>query len=195
MKKIIYGIALMVLIASCASSYKPIKPDRLVYRTKDENRNIEFYYRYDVLNERGNKKYAKRESRNMVQVAAVKIINNSDKPAIFGKDLNIYSNGGMVTILEPKKVYKKLKQGVAIYLLYLLLTPMELTTDDSSTPIGLAIGPGITIGNMASAASANAKFLDEMESYFLNGRVINPGETVYGIVGILDSGYSPLTLK
>jgi hypothetical protein len=88
-----------------------------------------------------------------------------------------------------------LKQGVPVYLLYLLLTPMNLYTGDDVTPIGLVLGPGIAFGNMIGAGGANQNFLKELESFNLMNKSIQPGETLYGIIGIRDSGYNPITIK
>lgn len=195
MKKLALGTLAVSLLASCASSYKVIGPNSLNYRTTNEDRNIEFSYKYDVLNERGNRKYAKKESRTGVKVVAVRVTNNSQESFVFGQDLRVHSNGIPINIIEPKVIQQQLKQGVPIYLLYLLLTPLQLNTGDSSTPIGLAVGPGITVGNMVAAASANSKLLQELENNFLNGQKVDPGETVHGLIGIRDSGYNPLTLE
>lgn len=195
MKKIVLGIFLLSLLASCASSYKAITPESVNYRGVDNSKPISFSYKYDVLRERGNKKYAKKESRKGVKVVAIRIENNSENSYVFGKDIKIHASGVPINILEPRAVLQQLKQSVPIYLLYLLLTPMQFYNGDSSAPIGLVIGPGITAGNMIVAGSANKHFLEELENNFLNGKVINAGETVYGLVGIYDSGYNPLTLE
>ena len=108
--------------------------------------------------------------------------------------MKVYSGGNPVAILDPNFVHAQLKQTVPTYLLYLLMTPMRLYTGNSSTPIGLAVGPGLAIGNMAGAGGANAKFKRELESNYLNGRTIEPGETVSGLIGIADIGYNPLEL-
>jgi hypothetical protein len=159
------------------------------------NKNIDFSYKYGVLNERGNKKYVKKESLRGIKLVAVKITNNSDQAYVFGQNLKIHANGIPTNILEPQLIHQNLKQGVPIYLLYLLLTPMQLITEDSSTPIGLVIGPGVTAGNMIVAGSANDAFKTELESNYLYGKTINAGETVYGIIGIYDTGFSPLTVE
>ena len=202
MKNIAKLLAIVLLLSSCASGYNLIRPDRMNYQTNLSNQDIEFSYKYGVLNERGNKKYAKKESAKDTRVVAVKKTNNSAQPFVFGEDLKIHSNGSPVNLLEPKHIHQNLKQGVPIYLLYLLLTPMQLypasSADDSSDegiPIGLALGPGITAGNMIGAGSANSNFLKELESNFLNGRTIDAGETVYGLIGLYDAAFSPLTLE
>lgn len=189
------AIIIGIIFTSCASSYHTINPSNVHYQASGINHDVEFSYKYDVLNERGNKKYAKKETQKLVKVVAIKLVNHSDQSFVFGKDLKVHSNNNPVSILEPLVIHKQLKQSVPIYLLYLLLTPMNLYTEDSSTPIGLVVGPGIAGGNMGMAAGANANFKKELESNFLNGRTIEAGETVYGLIGIMESGYNPLSLK
>ncbi|MBX2840138.1 MAG: hypothetical protein KTR26_00090 [Flammeovirgaceae bacterium] len=122
--------------------------------------------------------------------------NNSTENIIFGKDYIVYSGNRPITLLETNFIHAQLKQGVPIYLLYLLLTPMQfISTNGESTPIGLVIGPGITLGNMIGAGSANSNFKKELENNLLNNKEIKSGETVYGLIGIVDNGYNQLTLK
>lgn len=195
LNKLFLAILAGTIFTSCASSYKMISPENTWYQSSGINAEVDFSYKYDVLNERGNKKYAKKESKKYVKVVAVKIVNRSDQSFVFGKDMKVYSNNNSRAILEPHEIHQELKQSTPVYLLYLLLTFMQLNTGDSSTPIGLVVGPGITAGNMGVAASANAKFKRELESNFLNGRTIEAGETVYGLIGIIETGYNPLSLK
>lgn len=195
MKCCFHLFTVILLLSACASPYHLIKPGNINYQTNIANEDVDFFYKYGVLSERGNGKYAKKESARGIKVVAVKITNRSNQPLTFGKDLLIHSNGKPISPLEPKLIHRSLKQGVPIYLLYLLLTPLQLTTGDGTTPIGLVLGPGITVGNMVGAGAANQNFLKEMEDNFLDGKVIPAGETVHGIVGIYDLGFSPLTLE
>jgi hypothetical protein len=198
-------IILCVIVTSCASSYKPIRPRDLNYNQPSNDSEINFSYRYDVLRERSNKKYAKREAKNGIRVVAVKLTNNSDQPLTIGTDVRLYTGRSEVLMIPPEFIHKSVKQGVPIYLLYLLLTPLQFTSgsttsngvvDSNSTPIGLVIGPGIALGNMLVAGSANKKFLDELTQCNLVNKTIQPGETVYGLIGIGSHiGFAPLEIQ
>lgn len=179
-----------------------IHPQSLNYYSSNEKDNVKLEYKYNVLE----KKYLKKELKNGIRLAAVKITNNSQKDYIFGKDLQItYSNGNHVNIMESDKVFIRLKQGVPIYALYLLLTPMNFYTTEtnsngfqeetSSTPIGLVVGPGLAAGNMIAAGSANKNFKTELLEYNLLGKTIKAGNTVYGIIGINSSSSEALNLS
>lgn len=202
--KNLYLRPLLLLLAaavfsSCASSYHSVQPATAQFTSAMQDPEFEFSYRYDVLRERGNKKYAKKEVKNGVKLVAIKIVNTSENDLIFGQHLNLYSGNSPVAVLDTEIIHKQLKQGVPIYLLYMLLFPMNLTltteNSQSQTPVGLVLAPGITGLNMAIAGTANSNFKKELVANNLKNRTIKSGETVYGLVGIMDRGYSPLVLK
>ncbi len=191
---------LLLVLASCAAGYKPIASNFHNYQNINVEKSVEFSYRYGILKERGNKKYAKKETDKNIKIVAVRVTNNSEEDFVFGVDKHVYSGYKPVSLLEPSFVFKELRQNVPIYLLFLLLSPMQFTTSNNgvvtnSTRIGLIIGPGLTALNMGIAGSANNKFKTELEMSFLNGREIKAGTTVDGLIGITERGYNPLILK
>jgi len=186
----------IISLTSCASSYKPTTPNTQNYMSSNEVDKVKLEYKYNLLQ----KKYAKKEVKKGVKVVAVKITNNSDRDLMFGSDIKLtFENGKQVSIVENNYVFKTLKQSTPIYLLYLLLSPINIYTEDSSGsnafPVGLIIGPGITAGNMITAASANKKFKTELLEFDINGVLIKKGETKYGLIGIQSDSYDSLKLK
>lgn len=196
--KLITLICVLVL-SSCASSYRNINPTTLNYNSHDLQDGIGISYKYDVLREKGNKKYAKKELKKNVKLIAVKITNNTDSVINIGKDVAFYSGQNQIFPMEPMIVKESIKQIVPGYLPYLLLTFVNLTvTKGTSTdviPIGLGLGPGITFGNMAIAGSANKNLLKELNQYNILNEDIQKNESIYGIIGIRNYGYSPISLK
>mgnify|MGYP006126802805 CR=1 FL=1 len=193
-------LAIIIILNSCASGYQMINPNSLNYNSNDVKNGISLEYKYDLLN----KKYAKKETKKGVKVVAIKIANNSENDIVFGSDLKLaYENGNELYVMENNKVFKFLKQNTATYLLYLLLTPMTFnkTTSNgngietSSTPIGLAVGPGLAGGNMIVAGSANKKFKNELLEFNLNGMTIKKGETKSGLIGIKSDNYDAIKIK
>ncbi len=184
-------------LTNCASSYKMIEPKFINYVSTHKTDNVKLEYKYDLLD----KKYAKKELKKGVKLVAIKITNNSEKDVIFGKDAKLtYENGSEIFVMENKKVFTALKQNTASYLWFLLLTPMNLYTIEngqqtSSTPIGLAVGPGLAGGNMFAADAANKKFKTEMLKYNIYGTLIKKGETKYGLIGIKSDSFDSLKLK
>lgn len=105
--------------------------------------------------------------------------------------------------MDPMSIKNSIKQIVPAYLPYLLLSFLNLyvTKVENGVPtteyyrIGLILGPGITIGNMAVAGGANEDMLKELNNYNILNRDIQKGETVYGIIGFSMTGYRPISLQ
>ncbi|RCS26116.1 hypothetical protein DUT90_10080 [Polaribacter sp. WD7] len=198
--KIIKITLLFIVIStltSCASGYRMIEPKSINYVSTKETNNVKLEYKYDLLD----KKYAKKELKKGIKLVAIKITNNSEKDLTFGRDVKLtYENGTEIFVMDNTKAFTSLKQSPASYLWYLLLTPLNLQTIEngvptSSTPIGLAIGPGLAGVNMIAAGSANKKFKTEMLEYNINGTLLKKGETKYGLIGIRADSFDSLKLK
>jgi hypothetical protein len=117
--------ALLLILSGCASSYKPLRPNATYYPTTNTESGLEFSYKLGVLRENGNKKYAKREDRKAIRLASVKIVNTSDRSYTVGSNLKFYSGNSELILIDPATLHRELKQGVPIYLLYLLMTPIQ----------------------------------------------------------------------
>ncbi len=199
MKKIFCPVGIAILMSSCAASFKSINPSTFNNFSKSENSDVEMAYKYDVLRERGNKKYAKKEWKAGIRLVAIRITNTSGKTIQIGDNARLYTENSEVRLWPSDLIHKRIKQTVPLYLLYLLLTPSELTTTSGTGevgtfPIGLILGPGLAGGNMAVAGSANSRLKQELSMYNLLDKSIRPGETVYAIAGIPESGFVPLRL-
>ncbi|MFM9841287.1 MAG: hypothetical protein ACKVOQ_23685 [Cyclobacteriaceae bacterium] len=204
--RLLASVLFILMFSSCASTYKSLKPSSSYFGNAEEVNGVKFSYKQGVLAETRNKKYAKREISKAVKVVSVKIVNNSDKNLVIGQNTKFYTGNSELRLIEPNTIHQQLKQGVPIYLLYLLLSPTQLTTGSSTinnngtitsastTPIGLILGPGIAIGNMAVAGTANQNFLRELNEFNLINKTIAPGQTVFGLIGINDIGYNPVRL-
>lgn len=196
-------LALLILLTGCASSYRVSNPENMNFVSFTSSiEGLKLYYKYDLLDT----KYAKKEERNGVKVIAIKIINTSGQDYVFGEDVFLrYKSGGQVHILNKDNTYKSLKQGSAIYALYLLMTPINLyrsetnsnniSEETSSIPIGWALGPGLSLGNILVSSSANKKFKNQLNAYNPVGKRIKDGETFYGIVPIKSKSFDALQLE
>ena len=199
MKKNLYPLLLFILVSSCAGSFKSVNPSTLDINTRSDNSDVEFFYKYDVLREKGNKKYSKKELKAGMRLVAIKITNTTGRTIKFGENARLYSGDSEIRLWPPDLIHKKIKQTTPLYLLYLLLTPMEFTSssngyETNSFPVGYIIGPGLAAGNIAVAATANAKLKNELMQFDMLDREIRSGETVYGLVGIPESGFVPLRI-
>ncbi|HLN54136.1 MAG TPA: hypothetical protein VK212_10545 [Lentimicrobium sp.] len=190
-----------LLLTGCAGTYKRIYPPAVNYSNNDVSQGISFSYRYDVLRERGNRKFAKKETMRGVKVVAVRLTNNYDFPVTVGRDINFYSGENLITVLDPFVAKQMLKQSAPTYLLYLLMTPLTFNIINSqgrvtdSYPIGLILGPGIAAGNVITASSANGNLFRDLSEYNIMGKDIRPGETVYGLLAISQFGYDPISIR
>jgi hypothetical protein len=190
-------VCIITLLCSCAATYKKINPPTVKY-PQLENDSI-FSYRYNVLKDAGNRKQAKKEYKKGLHIVAIKIANNTGMPLVYGQNFRIYSGGSEVRLLDPITTTTIVKQTAATHLLYLLLTPTTITstngTRSDGIPVGLVLGPALAIGNLAVAATANKRIRQELEQYDVLSKQIPNGETFYGLIGIRENGFAPLSLK
>ena len=133
------------------ATYKPIMPENLNYTSNNLDDGILFSYKYDVLFETRNKKYAKHEEKERIKLIAVKITNNTGKKLSINNDLIFYAGEKPIAPMSTEALVDALEQNTPIYLLYLLLSPLQLTKTENNGfetkttpifPIGLILGPG-----------------------------------------------------
>jgi hypothetical protein len=199
MKCGLFFLSLGFLLLGCASGYNVLRPESMKYTANSGNGGITSGYRHGVLAEAGNRKYAKYEARTGIKIVAIRITNNTDRTINVRRDLAFFAGDRPAAPLDTKTVKWKLNQSVPIYLLYLLLTPMSLNISNNNGtieryPIGFAIGPGLTLLNMATAGSANAKFSNDLVMYSID-RDIAPGQGLFFLVGFEGISFEPLTVK
>lgn len=192
-----------LLGSSCAGSYTPIRPDRIAtYQSTPVGTPLQFGYQFDALRTHGrNKKYVKKEQKKGYHVVAVQIKNNTGTEINFSRDAILYYGDRQVVPVAADIAAQDMKQGVAIYLLYVLLNVTVNTTTTSNGYVTsgsstfLPTGPFIAGGNMLGAAMANGNFRRELQQYDLTNRNIGPGETVYGLVSLREFSVAPLRLE
>ncbi len=192
----------VLFMTSCATRYKAIEPEQLMYNSINKEGDISLEYKYDILR----KKYSKKEQKKDVRLVAVKITNNSNRDVTFGDDLRLtYANDNAINLLERDKIFSSLRQKPATHLFYLLLTPLTFSTattnsqgitqTSSSFPAGLIVGPGLAGANLITASSANKKFKEDLRDYDMRGKTIPAGKTVYGLVGVKAGNYDALKIN
>ncbi|MGM0588011.1 MAG: hypothetical protein ACQETE_06345 [Bacteroidota bacterium] len=198
-KQLLTILIVAFVVSSCAGSYNSMNPTMMHYEAKTNGNQIETSYRYNILQENENKKYAKKEFKGSAKMVAVKITNNTNESFVIGKDKHIYSGNTMISDTNSEHVISSLDQTAAGYLLFLLLTPMKLTVQKGGqkpevTSIGYVIGPGLTLINMIRASSANTSFEQDLKKYNLVGKRVEPGQTVYGLV-VKNGPMDPISVK
>lgn len=189
-----------LILTGCAMSYQPINAPKLKYNVTDNQNGIELSYKYDVLQLKGNKKYAKSEDRIGVKLVAVKIVNNTDTTINLGTNTMIYAGNKPIDILTPYIFQNSIKQKSMAYLPYALFTFLNFNISNGSyysqsIPVGYVLGPLLTFGNIIVASNANKNLLKELIEYDLRNKDIRKGETVYGLIGIDQGEFMPLTIR
>jgi hypothetical protein len=192
-------VAGTLLGSSCAGSYTAIRPDRIAtYQASTATAPLQFSYQYDALAQRGhNKKYVKKERKKGYHVVAVQVKNNTSSDVNFSRDAVLYYGDRPVMPIAGGLAAHDMKQGVAIYLLYVLLNPTFTTQSNGyvTSSNTYYVGPFIAGGNMLGAGLANKNFRTELENFDLTNRIIHPGETVYGLVCLRETNVAPLRLE
>jgi hypothetical protein len=188
------------LFSSCAASYNPIRPQNLVYNYNFNENGLNYSFRYDVLRERGNNKLGRKEDNKNIRLVAVKITNNRGKAINVGNDLEFFAGQDQILPFDPAATKHFLKQSTGSYLLYLLLTFLNLIIIDPSggttfIPIGVILGPSITVGNMLTASNANSKLYAELLSFDIMNAQIQDGETAFGLICFRSTSYKPISIK
>lgn len=191
-----FMLAIIILFSGCAQSYYALNPSKIGYTVSNEFEDITLSYRYDILNEKGNKKISKKEKKNNVKVVAVKITNNTNRVLNIGNNAAFFNGNSLIYPMDAMSAKNNIKQSVPSHLLYLLLSPLTLSVNGSGpVPIGLLLGPAISGGNMIVAGTANKNLYNELVKYDILYRDIQPNETVYGLVVFKNLDYAPLTIK
>ncbi len=201
MKNKIYILLLCTLLmCSCAAIYNPIEPAYLSYELAGNYNGLKLSYRYGILAELNNKRYARKENKQKIKLVVVKIENTSNQALVVGKDFNLISNGQAIDFINSAVAYQKLKQKnwPGMGFLLLALTPPVQTTNGASVadfPLGMVAGPMLAAGNIFVAINANKQFRSELESNNLLGSIIKPQETRYGIIIINAAEENPIEIK
>lgn len=159
----------------------------------DANEQIQYEYKFGVLEEKNNSKYSKREKKYGMDIVAIKIQNLTDLPIDVNKHLSFKVSGREAFPLESSTVTDKIKQKVWIYALYSLIWADFEPSNDSNVPIPL--GLPISIGNIMVANTGNKRFRSEFEDNNLVNKVIQPRSTIYGLVAFRDIDHGPLILE
>ncbi len=188
MKKIIVLFFTAFLLVGCASSYKSLHVENMHFNNEEKGDQISYSYKFNVLQDSGNKKYAKKEVNNNVDVVAVQITNNTSTEIDVRKDLKFEVNHRIAYPMESSAVGNLIKQGSAIYLLYL---PVTLSAGTGIIPIGIPIA----LINMISAGSSNGKFKTEFTQNNLLDTKIKPGETVEGLIGFSNIDFGNIKIS
>ncbi|MCB0492851.1 MAG: hypothetical protein KDC93_10590 [Cyclobacteriaceae bacterium] len=185
-----------IFLFSCASSYKPILPQQMTYTSLEGNEGIGYSYRYNVLRETGNKKYANKEEKKALKLVALQIKNNTNGDIRLKEHAKFYMGDNMVLPIEPAQLHQQVKQIGALYMLWSLLF-LNITNCDkgecSNIPIPIGLAGGLM--NWSVASKANKNFMTELITNNILDKTIAPGETVTGLIGLSADASLPIEIR
>lgn len=189
-------IALTSLVSGCASTYRPVSLNSLPSVATAPTEDVQINYKYDILGLAGNKKYAKKEAKKNIRVIGIEIKNATGRPITLREDIDLYSGNRKIFPLEPTFAKQQLKQIAPLYLLYSLIWVTIANCErDDCTIIPIPVGAIIGIGNMSVAASANKHLFEDLTRYDILDKVIEPGESVTGVICIAAESGQPIEIR
>lgn len=185
MKRTLLAAVLGALCFGCASTYKPIFPDDVSFSATTQDGGLKMQYKYDVLADAGNRKYAKKEDRRRVRIVAVNVQNNTGRAITLGRDAELYSGKMQLFPLTGPDVKQELRQVKGLYMIWSIVWVVLSKCDDGDCstiplPVGLVIG----LANMGTAGKANNDLLYDFNRHNITDKTIPPGESVTGLIAV-----------
>lgn len=181
-------LALSVLLQSCAASYRQIYPDTLPFEDGADTLqggDIVINWQNEVLRGAGNRYYSRMEKKHHVSLLGISIQNNGKEPFIFPRDVYILSEGLTLFPLDKYKMVERLSQ------------------EYNRNPSGSSdVVEGFWVLQFLSAlittslrASADSRFQEEMDQYYLYSFSVPPGVRQIGLIAFPVLPGSPLMFK
>lgn len=197
-----YGCLILILfsLSSCAMHYRNIHPSTLDYLHKPSRNGIIFSYKTDVLSKAGNRNLARKESQNGIDLIAIRIVNKTRRSLDFSSDLELRNGEHVLNVLNQGELTSQIRETAPGYLIYLILTPLKLNTENKKTNefksynIGYILGPLLAGINIGIALDANKSFRKELDDYDMSQVIIQHDEIIYGLIGIKNYDGGELTL-
>ncbi|MEZ4932580.1 MAG: hypothetical protein R2788_10730 [Saprospiraceae bacterium] len=176
-------IALLVL-TSCASNYHLTEPLTLSFDQPQDVQNgqAKISYRYNVLKEAGNRKYAKKEKQSGVSLLALRIENVGTDTLFFPGDFYVMAGRDSLYLLTSDEAGEALRQT---------------TAEDSGNGAVEVDAPLLNatkdIFNAATQVKANLRFAKELEEFYLFPCLVAPGVSRVGLQAMEVTAGKPLT--
>ncbi len=176
-------IIVELLIVGCARPYKNININLIPFKDYTQENKISYSIRRGVMFNTRNYFFAKREIKNNVSLVAFKIANNTSLP-IMTNDLRF--SCGATSSLVPigtQEFCNLLKQKAGLYWLYaagVVVYPKPPIGSKKFIP--LPFGLPVAAVNFGIATKANKKLSSNLKLLDLNNRIIQPGDTLQGVL-------------
>jgi hypothetical protein len=205
--EVVFPIFLILLFSRCASSYQSMSLGLLEYTQGDSIKDISYGYHFNALRDFGNTKYAEKGMQNNISLVAFNFENLSNRRINLANDLEYYQE--QTTIINPKEpisIYNSFALSPNKYLADLSLIVvnaywMESFGSSLNTishlrmiPIGIFIGPMLTLYNFSKVKKSNIMFGKDLDKYspFTS---IEPGGKKYVLIPFEDIGKGPIQIR
>jgi hypothetical protein len=165
-----------LLISSCVGPYHVINPQEyeLTYEHhKSQEREMKIAWQVDILKSTRNKKYVRMERKNDVHLLLVKFKNLGDN------DVNIPGDCIFMLVDSTELIPLTLGEAMDAFIGYY---PSEVEAKQAANNIILKIGAFIS--NEARIVKSHVDFSLELHAYYIESRVLGPGEELTGLLAI-----------
>lgn len=198
--KCAFLVGVIFLFTGCAQRYTYIEPEKQFYKPMPINDGVEFSYKFDMLNEKGNTKFHANALRKEIKVVTVRIKNCTDSTINIARDLQFYSGNTPITLLDPILVRNQIKQQWYWYLGYMSIYPTAFYVIVNGTVLvnwafGAILGPGLTILNIHNVYVANKNLLIDLTDNDIRDSEISNRQTIYGIICYYEQNEGQLSVK
>ncbi|HNY56152.1 MAG: hypothetical protein IPP60_01995 [Sphingobacteriales bacterium] len=188
----LYLFIAIILISGCARPYRKISMSSIPFINYREESKISYAVRQGVLYNMKDYFFARRENKKNVSLVAFKIVNKTDLPLNIN-DLQ-FTCGATVPISTIPVIdfYNTIKQKPGAYWAYSALgvvypkptnkSESKTLVKDGKLYIPLPFGVFVGAANFGFAYSANKKMLQDFQLLDLSNRVIQPHDSIQGIL-------------
>lgn len=174
-----------LLGAGCAAHYHYIEPANVRFEETAATLagdQIEVAYRYDVLREAGNRRYARKERQSGIALLALRIQNHGPDTLFLPDDFLVTTGPETLYLLPLEEAAETLSQTTA--------EEAGSGAVEVEVPSGLAVTRDIF--NAFTQVKANIRLAKEMEEHYLLPGALPPGCTVTGLLALPVASGAPL---
>ncbi len=205
MIRIIYLLLLFLSITSCAIQQQSIsKIQDWSYPQVQFDTKLNFSFIDHVLEKTNNNRGERWAQRNNIHVLGVKLINTSDKP-IHGTQISFILNGEKAEILQNKWLAQKVRKRNSPFLVLFLPAFIiesaiydaifnnedEYGINDHTNDMAFQSMSGkVANGYRNERKKANLSLTQEFMDFQIASKILWPGETIYGLIGIRSNNES-----
>jgi len=187
-----------LMLCSCATQHKPIAGIRdWAFQRSQFDAELDFSYTDQVLKVTGNKRADRWARRKNIEVIAVKMINNGERP-IHGTQLQLFNGDKPIEIVQNEWLARKIRQrqspGFFLTLPFMIIesafwSKLDEDDDDPYNDTSLEEDPPLISAMVADSEekkrkTANFNLNEELKKFRVNSMIYRPGKAVFGVIGV-----------